>query len=50
MQTDIQALEAWAQVFKDPKKLVAQISKHYLLHKADIMDDLTEMEADWKSG
>lgn len=50
MQTDIQALEAWAQVFKDPKKLVAQISKHYLLHKADITDDLTEMEADWKSG
>jgi len=50
METDIQALEQWAQVFKDPKKLVAQISKHYLLHKADITDDFTEFETDWKSG
>ena len=50
MQKDIQAFENWAQVFKDPKKLIKQISKSMIFHKADIEQDFEEMETDWKTG
>lgn len=50
MQPDIQAFEKWAEVFKNPKKLIKKISKAMVMHKADIDQDIEEMETDWKTG
>jgi len=47
MTDDIKAIEAWAQIFKDPTKLAATVSKHYLLHKNQIKSDITALESDW---
>jgi len=47
MDDDIAAIEAWAQIFTDPTKLAATVSKHYLLHKKQIQTDITTLETDW---
>jgi hypothetical protein len=36
MDADIAAIEAWAQIFKNPTELAATITKRYLFHKAEI--------------
>ena len=47
MQDDIQAIESWATIFKDPKQLATTVSKHYLLHKRAVKTDITAVETDW---
>merc|ERR1712045_951305 len=40
-------MEAWAQVFKQPKSLATTVAKHYLLHKKAVTADITAVRADW---
>lgn len=47
MDTDIAAIEAWAQIFTDPSKLATVLAKHYAFHKAEIQGDITTLETDW---
>jgi len=47
MQDDISAIEVWAEAFKTPKTLVATATKHYLLHKRAITQDIATLKADW---
>ena len=46
---DIKALESWATIFTNPTELVSTVTKHYLLHKKAITDDIQATEADWKA-
>jgi len=46
MDDDIAAIEEWAQIFTDPAKLTATISKNYLLHKKKIDADIAKVEDD----
>ena len=50
MMPDIQAFEKWAEVFKNPKKLIEKITMAMVHHRADIDQDFEEMETDWKTG
>ena len=47
MQDDIAAIEAWAQIFKNPTELVSTATKHYLLHKKAITADIDAVKADY---
>ena len=47
MSDDVQAIETWAQVFKQPKSLATTVAKHYLLHKRAIKADISAVRADW---
>lgn len=47
MGDDIQEIEQWAAIFKQPKALVSQATKHYLLHKKAITTDIATVKADW---
>lgn len=50
MDDDIAAIEAWGQIFTDPAKLTADVTKRWLLHKKAIKADAALTEADWKTG
>jgi hypothetical protein len=50
MDEDIAAIEAWGQIFTDPARLTADVTKRYLLHKKAIKADAALAEADWNSG
>ena len=43
MDDDIQKIEQWAQIFKTPKDLLANATKHYLLHRGDISTDIASI-------
>ncbi len=47
MGDDIQAIEQWAAIFKQPKALISSATKHYLLHKKAITTDIATIKADW---
>lgn len=47
MQDDVSAIELWAQAFKTPKTLVSSATKHYLLHKRAITQDIATLKADY---
>lgn len=47
MQDDVSAIELWAQAFKNPKSLVSSATKHYLLHKKAITQDIATLKADY---
>ena len=47
MSDDVQAIETWAQVFKQPKTLATTVAKHYLLHKKAVKADITAVRSDW---
>ena len=49
MTTDIQAIEQWAAIFKNPTELFKTVSKHYLFHKTEIKADITSLETDFHS-
>lgn len=49
MDDDIAAIEEWAQIFTDVPKLMATVSKNYLLHKKKIEDDIAAVEADYSA-
>jgi hypothetical protein len=44
---DIKAIESWAEIFTDRKKLVATVSKHFLTHKKAIKADIATFKSDW---
>merc|ERR1712060_650781 len=46
MSDDVAAIEAWAQIFKNPTQLVETATKHYLLHKKHIKTDIADIKAD----
>lgn len=46
---DVAAIEQWAQIFKNPVELMAQVSKVMLFHKSQVMADVSSVEADWKT-
>jgi inactivated superfamily I helicase len=50
MGDDVAAIEAWAQIFTSPTNLVADVTKHLVLHRSKIMGELHEVEADWSAG
>jgi hypothetical protein len=50
MGDDITAIEDWAQIFTDPAKLTADVTKNYLLHKKKIEADAAATENDWEAG
>ena len=47
MSEDVQAIETWAEAFKQPKSLATTVAKHYLLHKRAVKADITAVRADW---
>merc|ERR1712051_914169 len=49
MGDDLAAIEAWASIFTDPKKLISTVSKHYLFHKAEIKSDISAVTSDWSN-
>jgi len=47
MDDDIAAIEAWAEIFGNKTKLVATVSKNFLLHKRGIKSDIADAKAAW---
>ena len=47
MTDDIAALGAWSAQFKDPKALIAHVTKRYLLHRGIIEADISTLKTDW---
>ena len=47
MGDDIQKIEQWAQIFKTPKDLLTNATKHYLLHRGDITTDIASIKTDF---
>ena len=41
------AIDTWAAQFKQPKALLPTLTKHYLLHKRAITNDIAAFKADW---
>jgi len=50
MTDDLSAIKEWASIFKNPTKLAATVSKHYLFHKSEIKSDISALESDWTTG
>jgi len=49
MTDDLNAIEQWASIFKDPAKLAQKLALHYARHKAQIKTDISTLETDWDS-
>ena len=49
MQGDIDRIEAWAQIFKDPKQLAMTVAKNVMKNYKEIMADGTKTYSDWES-
>lgn len=47
MQDDITALEQWAAIFKSPTALIADVTKHMILHKKEITQDISDVKTEW---
>ena len=47
MSEDVAAIELWAKAFTNPKTLVADATKHYLLHKKAVTTDITAIKTDF---
>jgi len=47
MGDDLTALEQWAAIFTEPSALVADITKHFLLHRKEIETDISLVKTDW---
>ena len=50
MQDDLAEIAAWATIFKDPSALIAEATKHYLLHRRAVKTDIAAIKADWAAG
>lgn len=46
-ESDIQAIEAWAAIFKDKTALVAKIAKAELLHHRAMTKDIATIKSEW---
>lgn len=47
MDDDIAAIESWATIFDSKAKLVATVSKNYLLHKRAVKADIEDAKSSW---
>lgn len=47
---DVKAIESWATIFTDKAALVADVTKHYALHRKAIKADIATLKADWALG
>ena len=47
MDDDIAAIEAWAQIFKQPAKLTQTVTKNWLFHGEDAKKMIEKQNADW---
>lgn len=47
MTSDLAAIEAWAQIFKNKTELIAKISKAMLLHHRAMTKDINTIKSDW---
>jgi hypothetical protein len=50
MQDDIAAVQQWAKMFKDPMHLAHLVTKHAIVHEAEIAKDVKIEAADWAAG
>jgi len=50
MDEDIARIEAWAEIFTNPKELTVTVSKNWLLHKRGIEKDIAQEKVDWSNG
>ena len=50
MTDDINAIEEWASIFKNPTQLASKLALHYARHKAEITADISTLESDWDAG
>ena len=48
MDEDIAAIEKWAEIFKEPIKLVNTVTSHMLTSGDEIKADIAEEQADWE--
>ena len=49
MHDDLSAIEQWATIFTTPETLVANATKHFLLHKKRITGDIATIKTDWSA-
>ena len=49
MDDDIAAIEQWAEIFKQPVKLINTVTSHMLASGDEIKADIAEEQADWGS-
>jgi len=49
MGDDLQHIEQWATIFTHPEELVAQATKHFLIHKKAITGDIGSIKTDWSA-
>jgi hypothetical protein len=47
MESDLKAVEAWAQIFTNKSALVAKISKAFVVHHKKMSTDITELKEEW---
>ena len=50
MDEDIARIEAWGEIFTNPKELTVTVSKNWLLHKRGIEKDIAQEKVDWAAG
>lgn len=50
MGDDIAAIEAWAQIFKDPAAIKADVAKSLLRHPVQVHADVNLVKTEWGSG
>jgi hypothetical protein len=50
MDEDLARIEAWAEIFTNPKELTITVSKNWLLHKRGIEKDIAQEKVDWAAG
>lgn len=47
MESDLKAVETWAQIFKNKGALVAKISKAMVVHHKQMSADITTLKEEW---
>jgi hypothetical protein len=47
MDDDIQAIEDWASIFKNPTELASHLAFNYARHKKAITTDISTLTSDW---
>jgi hypothetical protein len=50
MSDDIQAIEDWAQIFKQPVSLAEEVAKNWIFHGVAIEANIDKTKADWTAG
>jgi len=50
MSEEMKAIEAWAEMFAEPKSLFKTMGKNYLKNNRNIKNDIANEKADWAAG